>query len=327
MSVIHDKLNIRVPIWNAGMGIGIAGPELAAAVSNARGLGVLGVGGLAEDTIQQNIVSLRRLTSRAFGVNIILPLLQSREIEVCFDERIPLMILFWGDVSPYIKDAHRRDIQVVAQCGSADEAVAAADAGADGIIIQGTEAGGHVKAYLPLTDNLKATISAVSPLPVIAAGGIANGADIAAALSAGASAVSIGTRFLATKEAMVTDQYKQLVVDASAADTSLTELFDMGWPQAQHRVIRNKTYNDWESNGKLPPGERAGENDPIGFVTQADGKTELPRYTIFPPLPNVDAHPDDLALYAGESCERTTEILSAEDLMSRLQDELKAAMA
>lgn len=309
------------------MGIGIAGPALAAAVSNARGLGVLGAGGLPDEEIQQQIVALRRLSSRAFGVNIILPLLKSREIEVCFDERVPLMVLFWGDISPYVKDAHRRDILVVAQCGSAEEAVIAADAGADGIIIQGTEAGGHVKARQPLAENLRATINAVSPLPAIAAGGIASGADIAQALSAGASAVSIGTKFLATREAVVTEQYKQMIVDACAADTCLTELFDMGWPQAQHRVIRNKTYDAWENSGKPAPGERPGENEAIGFVTQNNTKTELPRYTIFPPLTNVDAHPDDLALYAGESCDRTTEILSVEALMIELQDELRKATA
>ena len=80
MATLHEKLNVRVPIWNAGMGIGIAGPALAAAVSNARGLGVLGAGGLPDEEIQQQIVALTRLISRAFGVNLILPLLQSSEV-------------------------------------------------------------------------------------------------------------------------------------------------------------------------------------------------------------------------------------------------------
>ena len=326
MSSIHEKLNIRVPIWNAGMGIGIAGPELAAGVSNARGLGVIGSGGLTPDEITAQIVAFRRPSSRAFGVNIILPLVASHEIETCFDERVPLMILFWGDVSPYIKDAHRRDILVVAQCGNAEEASAAADAGVDGIIIQGTEAGGHVKAHTPLKSNLAQTIAAVAPLPVIAAGGIATGEDIATAILDGATAASIGTRFLATQEALITREYKQLVINASAADTVLTELFDMGWPNAQHRVIRNHTYQQWEGAGKAQSGQRKGENEAIGFVTLATGKQELPRFTIFPPLPNVDADPNDLALYAGESCERVTEILTVEALMEKLQSELRSAM-
>ncbi|MGR8946761.1 MAG: NAD(P)H-dependent flavin oxidoreductase [Gammaproteobacteria bacterium] len=327
MSLIHEKLNIRVPIWNAGMGIGIAGARLTAGVSNARGLGVLGAGGLSSAEIQAQILDVRRLTSRAFGVNIILPLLASNEIETCFDERVPLMVLFWGDVSPYIKDAHRRDILVIAQCGDAEDATAAADAGVDGIIIQGTEAGGHVKASTTLKTNLAQTLKAVAPLPVIAAGGIATGQGIADALLEGASAASIGTRFLATEEALVTNDYKQRVINAQAKDTVLTELFDMGWPNAQHRVIRNRTYQDWEQHGSAKPGTRRGENESIGFLTVPDGRQELPRYTIFPPVPNVAADPDDLALYAGESCEQVNDLLSVANLMENLQTELRAAMA
>ena len=309
------------------MGIGIAGPALTAGVSNARGLGVLGVGGLPPEEIRNAITEVKRLTSRAFGVNIILPLVQSHEIEMCFDERVPLMVFFWGDVWPYVKDAQRRDILVIAQCGSAEEASEAADAGVDGIIVQGTEAGGHVKATEPLELTLKQTRQTVGSLPVIASGGIATGQDIADALLAGASAVSMGTRFLATKEARVTDQYKQEIVAAHAEDTVLTELFDMGWPQAQHRVLRNETVANWEADGKPESGKRGGENEPVGFVTHASGKTEIPRYTIFPPLLNVDAHPRDLPLYAGESCERVNDIPSVDELMTQLHRELRVAMA
>lgn len=309
------------------MGIGIAGPALTAAVSNARGLGVLGVGGLTPSDIEELVVETKRLTSRAFGVNIILPLVAANEIETCFDLRVPLMVLFWGDVSPYIKDAHRRDILVVAQCGNAEEASEAADAGVDGVIVQGTEAGGHVKATSPLATTLAETTKAVGTLPVIAAGGIATGQDIANALLSGASAVSMGTRFLATKEAVITEDYKQRIIEGRAEDTVLTKLFDMGWPNAQHRVLRNKAYNAWESDGKPATGHRQRENETIGFVTQTSGKSEVPSYTIFPPLPNVDADPEELALYAGESCERIENILTTEALMHQLHDELRIAMA
>ncbi len=309
------------------MGIGIAGPALTAAVSNARGLGVLGVGGLTPAIIEELVIETKRLTSRAFGVNIILPLVQGHEIETCFDLRVPMMVLFWGDVYPYIKDAHRRDILVVAQCGSAEEASEAADAGVDGSIIQGTEAGGHVKATSPLDTTLAETIKTVGPLPVIAAGGIATGKDIANALLSGASAVSMGTRFLATEEAVVTEQYKRRVVESQASDTVLTKLFDMGWPDAQHRIIRNNTYRAWESDNKPDSGSRPREHETIGYVTQDTGKTELPSYTIFPPLPNVDADPEELALYAGESCERIGKILRTKELMTQLHDELREAMS
>ena len=132
MRRIHDQLNIKLPIWSAGMGLGIAGAALSCAVSEARGLGVLGLGGMDPASMRALIGDMRSRTSRAFGVNIILPMMQDGQIEICFDEKVPLMVLFWGDPSPYIRDAHQRGILVVSQCGDVDEAVRAADSGVDG---------------------------------------------------------------------------------------------------------------------------------------------------------------------------------------------------
>ena len=325
MSKIHDDLNVKLPIWSAGMGLGIAGPALTAAVSEARGLGVLGIGGLSPQQIEHQITDVRRRTSRAFGVNVILPLIQSHEIEACFDARVPLMVLFWGDPAPYVNDAHRRGIKILVQCGNAEEAAQAAEAGVDGVLVQGSEAGGHVKATEPLATTLSETIRELGKLPVVAAGGIATGEDIAKALTDGASAVSMGTRFLASREAQVTDEYKDRVVRASAEHTVLTELFDVGWPNAQHRVIRNETYNRWESQGRKASGERAGEDDVIGTLKSPEATTEVNRYTILPPLPDLQADPEDLPLYAGESCDKVNNIPTAAELMRELHEGLRKA--
>jgi NAD(P)H-dependent flavin oxidoreductase YrpB (nitropropane dioxygenase family) len=173
-----NQLGITYPIFSVGMAIS-AGPELAAAVSNAGGCGVLGAGLVPGPHMRTRIREVRRLTDRPFGVNLVLDVLQEGQIDVCFDEKIPILVLFWGDPAPYVKDAHRCGIKVFIQVGSVEEAIAAAATGVDAIIAQGIESGGHVKSTTPLSTILPAVVEAVKPLPVIASGGIANGRGIA----------------------------------------------------------------------------------------------------------------------------------------------------
>jgi len=326
MPTLFDRLNLKLPLWNAGMGGGVAGPELVAAVAEEGGLGVLGTGAMPGPLVTQFIARTRELTARPFGANIILPMSDGSDIQACFDARVPLVVVFWGDAQPFVADAHRRDMLIVAQCGGPDDASAAADAGVDAVIVQGTEAGGHVKASTPLADSLAATVKTLGRLPVIAAGGIATGADIARALAGGAQACSIGTRFLASHESLAVGPYKARIVAARAADTVLTDLFDIGWPRANHRVIRNDTYTRWESAGRPRPGARPGEGDEIGVVELAGQRISLPRYTVFPPVQGFDGDLDAVPLYAGESVERIADILPAGALVTRLMDELRAAI-
>jgi len=121
------QLGVDYPIFSVGMGGGMAGPELTAAVSNAGGCGVLGMGGLPARFILEEIRQTRTLTNKPFGVNIILPLLQEGQIETCLEEKVPILVLFWGDPKPYVEEAHRRGTKVFIQVGSVEEARAAAD--------------------------------------------------------------------------------------------------------------------------------------------------------------------------------------------------------
>lgn len=327
MNKIHDKLGVKLPIWNAGMGLGIAGAQLASVVSNAGGLGVLGLGSMDPSAMEQMIAETRASTSRAFGANIIMPMMLEGQMAKCFDEKIPLLVLFWGDPEPYIADAHKRDMLVVSQCGDVEEAVRAAEAGVDGVIVQGTEAGGHVKATRPLVDVVTATVKELGSLPVIASGGIANGADIARALKLGAAAVSMGTRFLATPEAVVLEEYKQRLLKARSQDTVLTKLFDMGWPDAAHRVIRNRAYNDWEAADCPASGSRPDENAVVATLDIGPEPVELPRYTVTPPLIQFNGDLEESALYCGESCDRIDTIENADIVMEQLIAELNTALA
>ncbi|HEX9870395.1 MAG TPA: nitronate monooxygenase, partial [Candidatus Tectomicrobia bacterium] len=251
-------LGITAPIFSVGMGA-LAGPALAAAVSNTGACGVLGrVSGAPTAHLRQQIRQVRALTDKPFGVNIILATLQAEWIDICLAEQVPLLVFFWGDPRPYVSDAHRRGIKVLLQVGSVAEAQAAAEAGVDGIIAQGLEAGGHVKSTTALSTLLPAVVEAVSPVPVIAAGGIADGRGLVAALSLGAQAVSLGTRFLCSEEALAEPAYKERVLQSSAADTIYTTLFNIGW-EAPHRVLRNQVVAAWEAAGRPAPGQRPGE--------------------------------------------------------------------
>ena len=321
---ICRQLGVSLPIWNAGMGGGLAGPALAAAVSNAGGFGVLGMGGLPEPVVREQILELRRLTDAPFGVNIILPLLGGDDspIECCLELWVPVLILFWGDPAPYVDRAHAVGTKVVVQAGSVEEARAAAAAGVDAVMIQGVEAGGHVRSTTSLSILLPATVDAVAPLPVIAAGGIADGRGVAAALSLGAQAVSLGTRFLCSDESRAA--YKDRVVAAGAEDTFYTKLFDVEWPDAAHRVLRNKVVRDWEAAGSPASGQRPGEGEPAGRMPVGGQMVELPRYSVFMPMEGFEGDLDSSVLYCGESCSLITDVKPAAEIVRILAADAEA---
>jgi nitronate monooxygenase len=321
-----DHLDPRFPIFNAGMG-GVAGAAMASAVNAGGGVGVLACGAKPPHLIAPLVAEARRLTSRPLGGNIILPMSDGADVEACFDSGLEILVLFWGDPQPFVADAHKRGMFVLSQCGGPEDAVLAADAGVDGVIVQGTEAGGHVKAHAPLASTLSDTVRVLGPLPVIAAGGITNGTEIQAALSAGASAVTLGTRFLASPESLATEDYKARVLAAHASDTVLTKLFDLGWPDANHRVIRNKTYDDWEAAGKPATGSRPGEGDEVGVFGSGDDAISVPRYSVVPPSLGFEGDIEAVALYAGESVEQVNKVESVAEIMATLIEELRRAAA
>jgi NAD(P)H-dependent flavin oxidoreductase YrpB (nitropropane dioxygenase family) len=319
-------LGVEVPIWNAGMGGGLAGPELAAAVSNAGGLGVLGMGGLPTPAIRESIRRLRTLTDRPFGVNLIMPLMDDEAVACCLEERVPVLVLFWGDPTPYVEDAHRAGTVLLVQCGSVEEARLTAAAGADAVMVQGVEAGGHVRGTTALSILLPAAVEAVEPLPVVAAGGIATGRGVAAALELGAQAVSLGTRFLCSEESQAAQGYKQRIVAASAEDTVHTKLFDVGWPDAAHRVLRNTAVSEWEAAGSPPPGKRPGEGDVIGTMPVAGQSVDLPRYGVFMPLEGFEGDLDQAVLYSGQSCALVDDVLPAAQIVHDLVETADALL-
>ena len=210
-NVFSTLVGIDIPIIQAPMG-GAVGPALAAAVSNAGGLGMLAPWTAPPEVVRQQISETRALTQHPFGVNLNLEFPQEERLAICLDEGVPLISFFWCDVFylvPRVKAAGAIVLHTVASAASARRA---ADAGVDVVVAQGWEAGGHVRGTVATMPLVPAVVDAVSPIPVVAAGGIADGRGLAAALALGAARASIGTRFLASHEATIHPHYRDLLL-------------------------------------------------------------------------------------------------------------------
>ena len=222
-----EMFQCQYPLQQAGMG-GFATPDLAIAVAQAGGLGMLsGTIGAEALAAQLDIVPV----GVPVGVNFLVPFLDRAALEDAAT-RSPLVECFWGAPDPgIVASAHECGARAGWQVGSADEARAACDAGCDLIVAQGIEAGGHVRGtvgLLALLDEVRAIIT----LPIVAAGGIGTGRAMAAALAAGADAVRVGTRFVASSESTAHPTYIDALIRSGADDTVLTTAFGEGWPDA-----------------------------------------------------------------------------------------------
>jgi len=315
-------LHIDLPIVQAPIGSATT-PALAAAVSNAGGLGMLSVTWHSLDVIRQMIRETRRLTSHPFGVNLVLQWPQEERLRVCLEEGIAIFSFFWGDPSPYIPSIHAVGALAMHTVASAAEAKHVCDMGVDICVAQGWEAGGHVWGQIATLPLVPRVVDAVAPIPVLAAGGIADGRGIAAALMLGASGVWLGTRFLASAEAHIHPLYQEKVLHACEADTIYSCLFDGGWPDAPHRTLRNSTISRWEASGSSQGGERPGEGE---TVATSPGGRLIVRYSDMMPQPGMVGDVEALALYAGQSVGLISDVQSAGTLVKMLADETIQAL-
>ena len=297
-----------------------ASPELVAAVSGAGGIGCLGASWTTPVTLREQIRAIRRVTERPFCVNLVLAFDQSERLELCAEEGVEVVSFSWGVRPGLIARAREAGCAVLVQVGSAADAVAAARAGCDAIVAQGVEAGGHVQGTTALLDLVASVLRAVD-VPVIAAGGIADTDGARAAVAAGAAGVAMGTRFVATAEADVHHEYHARLLDAGRADTVLTTLFDGGWPDAAHRVLRNSTFRRWESAGRPPPGTRPGE----GQIVAQTGGVQIPRYAADEPRRATMGDVEAMCLYAGIGVGRITAVEPAAAVVERIGAELERA--
>jgi NAD(P)H-dependent flavin oxidoreductase YrpB (nitropropane dioxygenase family) len=248
---ICDLLGMVHPIVLGGMGTATTAP-LVAAVSNAGGFGTLGTSAFDATSLDTEIASIHERTEKPFGINHLLFQIKEDMFAVTLRAKPSVAAFAWArkdqNLQEYFQRAHDVGSRVMYMAGEVPEALRAAEAGADVIVAQGTEAGGHVgwMASLPL---LPMMVKAVAPLPVLCAGGIADGRGLAAVLALGAEGVLLGTRFMATPEAPIHPNFKQAIIESDGHDTVLTEIPDLAsqrvWPGAMSRAQRNGFIGRW----------------------------------------------------------------------------------
>jgi nitronate monooxygenase len=310
-------LNIEFPIIQAPIG-GVVTPALAAAVSNAGGLGMLALTWHSPEQVRRAIRQTRELTDRPFGVNLILHWPQHERLQVCLEEGVPVVSFFWGDPSPYIAAAHTAGSLVMHTVGSALEARRVREAGVDILVAQGWEAGGHVWGQVATLPLVPCVVDAVAPAPVVAAGGIADGRGLAAVLALGAAGAWMGTRFVASQEANAHPLYKQKVLQAAETATTYSCLFDDDWPDAPCRTLHNSTLTNWQGKGSPPRGARPGEGE---VVATGAGGSPVRRYSGTLPKPGMTGEIEAMALNAGQSVGLVSRLQSAHDIVKDVVDE------
>jgi enoyl-[acyl-carrier protein] reductase II len=322
---ICDTLGIEVPIVQAGMGF-IARAELAAAVSEAGGLGMIGAASLSPEELRSDIRKVRERTDRPFGVDILfatrrgpaadvatgqLNLNVQQHVDVVFEERVPVLASGLGDPGPVVAQAHDLGMTVIALVGNTKNALRVARSGVDIVVAQGYDGGGHTGRVGTLS-LVPAVLDAVD-LPVMAAGGIGDGRGIAAVLAMGAVGVWMGTRFVASDEATGHEKYKRRIVEIDDEGTTRTRCFS-GKPA---RMIRNQTTEAWE----VPELQQRIRAFPKQFGVMNEWLGEDPYTT-----GRFDGKTETGALAAGQSSGVINEVRPVREIMRALVEETNTAL-
>jgi nitronate monooxygenase len=293
-------------------------PGLAAAVSNAGALGMVTL--TWSDDAGAVVRETAALTARSFGGNFVLTEDHHSRLDQALEAGLRIVSFMWGDPSGYVEPVHAAGGVVMHTVGSAEEARQAVESGVDVVVAQGWEAGGHVWSKVATLPLVPAVVDAVTPVPVIAAGGIGDARGVAAVLALGAQAAWLGTRFLLAEEMPIHEDYRRRLIGADETDPHwYANLYEVGWPDSPHRALRNSTAKAWEHAGCPPPGQRPGEGDVIAHFASGEA---IVRYEPAPPMAGTIGEIEELSMWAGQSVALARQSQSAADIVAELTSRL-----
>ena len=308
---VCELLGIAHPIVEAPLS---ADPGLPAAVSNAGGLGTLGLGWA--DDAGDVVRSTAALTDRPFAGNFVLAFDPHDRIERALSAGLRVVSLFWGDPAGYVDAVHDAGGVVMHTVGSVEEARRAAACGVDIVVAQGWEAGGHVWSGVATLPLVPAVVDAVAPVPVIAAGGIGDARGVAAVFALGAQAALLGTRFLLADEMPIHEDYRQRLIAATETEAEwYPDLYEVGWPHASHRAIHNSTAEMWEAAGRPAAGRRPKEGEVLAHFASGEA---IVRYEPASPMVGTTGEIEPLSMWAGQSVALARRTQPAAEIVAEL---------
>lgn len=310
------------PIALAPMG-GVVESDLAAAVGNAGGYPIMPFSWSGQDVIEAELTSLRAKTKAPFAVNLCLAMPQDARLELCLSHKPNAVHFFWGDAAPYVRHVHAHGALVIQTVSDSEEAGRAVAAGVDVLVAQGWEAGGHVRGTVATLPLIPAVVDVAGSVPVLAAGGISDGRGLAAALCLGASGVVMGTRFLATPESAAHKEYVAQLIAADHGDTLIeTDLYNVGWPNAPHRVLRNALAERWLAEGRPDNRSRHRADDAIA----QRGGVNIGTYQSTTPHREMTGEIEAMSMWAGQSVGLVTQVEPAGAIVARMVDEARVIL-
>jgi NAD(P)H-dependent flavin oxidoreductase YrpB (nitropropane dioxygenase family) len=337
---LTKRFGLKHAFVGAGMGF-VALPELVAAVSEAGGLGVLGVAPEPPPVFAERLTQIRALTSRPFGVDFFLatsptlgPITVDGHIEIAAASKVDLAVFHFGIPSAaWVASLKSAGSSIWVQVPSVEQAQAALAAGADGLVVQGKEAGGHNRSTTPLHHLLRDVRDEVGDhVLILAAGGIATGADVVAALAHGADGVWVGTRLVASTEAFANPEWKRRIVQGKSNGTVITTLFGPEVPCQPYRVLRNPAVDaniarQDEICGLPPTGA------PIGTTVLFPGTSfetpgvPMPPFSALPPTPETTGDFDAMGMPAGEGAHQIRDVKPAARIVADMMEEARSILA